>query len=97
MFSLLVVYLLALNPWFVPEQPDDVLYFFGAISLLDGEGFALGGTLTTDWPPVFSAMLAAAMKVFGTSVWCFGERITPKLRIAIAVIGIGVMVCVLAK
>jgi drug/metabolite transporter (DMT)-like permease len=29
--------------------------------------------------------------------WCFGERITRSRWIAIAVIGIGVMVCVLAK
>ena len=47
----------------------DVLYFFGAVAMLDGDGFSLGGTPITDWPPVFSALLASVMKIFGASVW----------------------------
>ncbi len=64
-----LLYVLALNPWFVPDQHDDVLYFFGAVSLVEGEGFALGGVPITDWPPVLSAAIALAMSALGPSVW----------------------------
>lgn len=69
MFAPALLYALGLNPWFVPEQHDDVLYYFGAVSLLEGNGFSLGSVPITDWPPVLSGSLAAVMAVFGQSVW----------------------------
>ena len=69
MFAPALLYALALNPWFVPDQHDDVLYYFGAVALLEGDGFSLGGVPITDWPPVLSGALAAVMAVFGQSVW----------------------------
>jgi len=62
------IFLLALNPWFIPEQHDDVLYFFGAKSIAESGEFALDGTPITDWPPVFSLVLAGARLVAGESV-----------------------------
>jgi len=61
------LFLLALNPWFSPEQHDDVTYFFSAESLAEHGSFALDGTPVTDWPPVFPAILAAARSLAGGS------------------------------
>ena len=63
------IFLLALNPWFTPEQHDDVLYFFGAKSIAETGEFALDGTPITDWPPAFPVILAAVRFVAGDSVW----------------------------
>lgn len=61
------LFLLALNPWFSPEQHDDVTYFFSAKSLAEHGSFALDGIPVTDWPPVFPAILAAARLLAGGS------------------------------
>ncbi|MFT5107798.1 MAG: hypothetical protein ACI9UA_003432 [Pseudoalteromonas tetraodonis] len=63
------IFLLALNPWFTPEQHDDVLYFFGAKSIVETGEFALDGTPITDWPPVFPVFLAGARIIAGDAVW----------------------------
>jgi hypothetical protein len=69
MYSPLAIYLLAINPWFIPTQHDDVLYYFGARSILESGTFSLGGTPITDWPPLFPLLLAGLMSVLGTSIW----------------------------
>ena len=66
--GVLGLYLLALNPWFMPDQHDDVLYYFGAISLLEDHAFNLNGLPITDWPPGMSAAIAISQAVLGASV-----------------------------
>jgi hypothetical protein len=53
-----VLYLLAINPWFMPDQHDDVLYFYGAKSIAEQGIFAMNDAVITDWPPGLSALIS---------------------------------------
>ncbi len=53
-----LLYAAALNPWFLPDTYDNVLYHGAARSIAEGEGYRFGGEVVTDWPPLFPALLA---------------------------------------
>ena len=64
----LVLFSLSLNPWFAPEQHDDVTYFFGAKSISESGVYQLDGVPVTDWPPLFPLMLAGQQLLTGPSI-----------------------------
>ena len=64
----LALFTLALNPWFAPEQHDDITYFFGARSIAESGTFQLDGVPITDWPPFFPLLLAGVQLLTGASV-----------------------------
>ena len=64
----MAIYLCAVNPWFAPDQHDDILYYFGAESIRQTGVFGFNGTPITDWPPMFSFGLSCVFGLFGSSV-----------------------------
>ncbi len=57
-FAVLVLYAAALNPYYLPDTYDNVLYHGAARSIAAGEGYRFQGEVVTDWPPLFPTMLA---------------------------------------
>lgn len=53
-----ILYGAALNPYYLPDTYDNVLYHGAARSMADGQGYRFGGEVITDWPPLFPALLA---------------------------------------
>lgn len=53
-----LLYAAALNPYYLPDTYDNVLYHRAARSIAEGEGYRFGGEVVTDWPPLFPALLA---------------------------------------
>lgn len=53
-----LLYLSALNPFYLPDTHDNILYQEAARSLASGEGFQYSGKLVTDWPPGFPFVLS---------------------------------------
>ncbi len=53
-----LLYAAALNPYYLPDTYDNVLYHGAARSITAGEGHRFGGEVVTDWPPLFPALLA---------------------------------------
>lgn len=53
-----LLYATGLNPYYLPDTYDNVLYHGAARSIADGEGYRFGGEVVTDWPPLFPAVLA---------------------------------------
>ena len=68
LWAIVPLYLLAINPWFMPDQHDDVLYYFGAVNLAERQGFSFNAEYITDWPPAFSLLIAAVGALAGFSV-----------------------------
>lgn len=54
----LLFFVAAVNPYLLPEQYDNVLYYFGAQSLAETGSFKWEGYYIQNWPPVLSAMMA---------------------------------------
>lgn len=65
----LLLYGAALNPYFLPAQYDDLLYYYGAKSLAESGSYQLNGLYITDWPPVLPALLALLFRAGLESVW----------------------------
>lgn len=65
----LFLYASALNPYFLPAQYDDILYYYGAKSLADTGSYQFNGLYITDWPPVLPALLATLFRAGLESVW----------------------------
>jgi hypothetical protein len=57
----LAVYLLAINPWFLPEQYDDIVYFFGAREIAAQGAWSFDGARIADWGPGLPLVLALPM------------------------------------
>lgn len=51
-------YLAALNPFFLPGVYDNLVYFFGAASLVEQGSIQFRGLPIVDWPPMVSVLLA---------------------------------------
>src|SRR5262245_44330048 len=69
-FGIAAFYGLAINPYFIPQTYDDVLYFEGARALLSTGQYTYAGAPIVDWPPAMSAMLAALFTVLGENlIW----------------------------
>lgn len=51
----------AINPYFLPGQYDDIVYYYGARSLAEHGTYQFEGKYIVDWPPVFSLVLAGPM------------------------------------
>lgn len=60
-----VLYLLGFNFYVPPNNGDDVVYYQGAVSLADGEGYKSQGLWIQDWPPVQSLLVAGTMFTTG--------------------------------
>ena len=67
-FAIVGLYALALNPWFMPDQHDDVLYFYGATSIVDEGTYSLFGAAITDWPPGLSFLFSLLFRITGPCV-----------------------------
>jgi hypothetical protein len=65
----LLLYGVALNPYFLPSQYDDILYYYGAKSLAENGSYRFNGLHITDWPPVLPALLAVLFLAGLESVW----------------------------
>lgn len=65
----LLLYGVALNPYFLPSQYDDILYYYGAKSLAESGSYQFNGLYITDWPPVLPALLAIFFLAGLESVW----------------------------
>lgn len=48
----------ALNPFFLPGVYDNLVYFYGAVSLVEQGSIQFRGLPIVDWPPVVSVVLA---------------------------------------
>jgi hypothetical protein len=65
----LAIYALALNPHFLPATYDNIVYYFGGVSLADHGSFQFREKFISDWQPGFSALLALPFRLAGPSVW----------------------------
>ncbi|MBI2951963.1 hypothetical protein HYY27_07710, partial [bacterium] len=69
MLAPLLLYGVALNPYFLPSQYDDILYYYGAKSLAENGSYQFNGLYITDWPPALPALLATLFLLGLESVW----------------------------
>lgn len=65
----LILYVAALNPYFPPDNYDDLVYYSGAVSLADELSFKEEGIHIVDWPPVVSALVAIPFALGLESLW----------------------------
>lgn len=65
----LVLYIAALNPYFPPDNYDDLVYYAGAVSLADELSFKEEGVYIADWPPVLSILVAIPFALGLESLW----------------------------
>lgn len=65
----LVLYVAALNPYFPPDNYDDLVYYSGAVSLASELSFKEEGVHIVDWPPVLSALIAIPFALGLESLW----------------------------
>jgi len=65
----LVLYVAALNPYFPPDNYDDLVYYSGAVSLAEELSFKEEGIHIVDWPPVLSAVIAIPFALGLESLW----------------------------
>ena len=68
-FLPLLLYIAALNPYFLPGTYDNIVFFYGAKSLLENGIFAIEGKYIVDWAPGLSILLAIPFALAGESVW----------------------------
>src|SRR5262245_17137082 len=61
----LAIYAIALNPHFLPATFDNILYYFGAVSLANEGSFQFREKYISDWQPGFSALLALPFRLAG--------------------------------
>ena len=54
LLAVLALYAAALNPYFLPETYDNIVYYFGAKALSEGAGFTFQGTPIERWPPLLN-------------------------------------------
>ena len=73
---LAALYAAGINPWYLPDAHDDVLYHEAARSLATGEGYAWHGERISDWPPGFAVVLSIAIRLG------FGSIAAAKLLVA---------------
>ena len=60
-----LLYSLGFNYYVAPINGDDIVYYEGAVSLSEGNGFKSQGLWIQDWPPVQSMLVAGAMYLTG--------------------------------
>lgn len=65
----LLLYAAAVNPYLRPGVYDNVIYYYGALSLAQNGSFAYNGAYISDWGPVLSLLLATPMLFGLTGVW----------------------------
>ncbi len=65
----LLLYVAALNPYFPPDNYDDLVYYSGAVSLASDLSFKEEGIHIVDWPPVLSALVAIPFALGLESLW----------------------------
>jgi hypothetical protein len=65
----LALYAAALNPFFLPATYDNIVYYFGGISLAEEGSYRFQGMHVVDWPPGVSALLAVPFSLGWKSVW----------------------------
>lgn len=63
------LYVAALNPFFLPATYDNIVYYFGALSLAAEGCFKYCGKYIVDWPPGPSLLIAIAFWLGWKSVW----------------------------
>ncbi len=66
--SPIIAYLLALNPYFLPETYDNAIFFQGAKAIAESGHFLWQGTYVVDWGPGLSGLLAIPIKLGFDSV-----------------------------
>lgn len=63
-----VLFALGINPYVMPESTDDIIYYEGAKSLVHDGTYKFNGEIISDWPPVYSLVLAGFFLIFGESL-----------------------------
>lgn len=63
-----VLFALGINPYVMPESTDDIIYYEGAKSLIYDGTYKFNGEIISDWPPVYSLVLAGFFLIFGESL-----------------------------
>lgn len=65
----LLLYGAALNPYFPPGTYDDVIFYYGARSLVESGSFQFAGKYVVDWAPGLSVLLALPLWLGFGSIW----------------------------
>lgn len=65
----LLLYGAAVNPYFPPGTYDDIVFYYGARSLVESGSFQFAGKYIVDWAPGLSVLLAIPMWLGFGSVW----------------------------